>query len=108
MIDNPLTEILRTERAVAAATTEATDEAAAALTEARRRANALVEEARARGNATAERRYEEGLARARDEGDRIRDGADDRAANLRRQAETHLSAAVDLVMNTALPSPKEN
>ncbi len=108
MIENPLAEIHQTERSVAAAITEATEEAAAAITEARRNADAIVEEARARGQATAERRYEEGLARARDEGDRTRGGADERAANLRRQAETHLSAAVDLVMDTVLPAPQEN
>ncbi len=108
MSDNPLLEIHQTERSVAATIAAATEEAAAALTEARRKADALVGEARARGTATAERRYEEGLARARDEGDRIRGGADERAANLHRQAETHISAAVDLVMDTVLPSPREN
>ncbi len=108
MTTNPLDEILQTERLVAAAITEAAQEADAALTEARRRAEQLVEDARARGKATAARRYEKGLARARDEADRIRGGADERVATLRRQAEAHLSSAVDLVMDNLLPSPRED
>ncbi len=108
MTTNPLEEILQTERLVTAAITQATQEADAALTEARRRAEQLIEDARARGKATAARRYEEGLARARDDGDRIRRGADERVATLHRQAEAHLSSAVDLVMDTLLPAPEED
>ena len=59
MTVNPLDEILRTERSVAAAIRAAEGEAAAARTEARRRAEQLVDEARARGKAVADRQYEE-------------------------------------------------
>jgi vacuolar-type H+-ATPase subunit H len=108
MSDNPLLDIHTTERSVAATIAAAEEAATAGLAEARRTAETLVGEARARGTATAKRRYEEGLARARDEGDRIRSGADERAASLRRRAETHVPAAVDLVMDTVLPSPGED
>ena len=107
MTGNPLDKILNTERSVAAAIKTTTDEARAARTEARRRAEQLVKEARARGKAIADRRYEEGLARARDEGDSIRALADERVAKLRRQAETQLSGAVDLVVSAVLPPPEE-
>ena len=107
MTVNPLDEILRTERSVAAAIAAAKEEAVAARAEARRRSEQLVEDARARGKAIADRQYEEGLARSRDEGDRIRGSADERVARLRHQAETHLVAAVDLVMRAVLPEPEE-
>lgn len=107
MTVDPLDEILRTERSVAAAIEAATEEAAAARTEARRRADQLVKDAGGRGKAIADRRYQEGLARARDEGDRIRATADERVARLRRQADAQLASAVDLVMRTVLPPPEE-
>ncbi len=107
MTTNPLDEILQTERSITAEIAEATEEAAAALAEARRRAKQLVEEARARGQTTAEHRYTVGLAKARDVGDHIRAGADDRLAALRRQAEPHVAAAVDLVMDTVLSRVEE-
>ena len=104
---DPLDEILRAERSVTAAIKTATEEAAAARTEARRRAEQLVKDAGARGKAIADRRYQEGLARARDEGDRIRATADERVARLRRQADVQMAAAVDLVMCTVLPPYEE-
>ncbi len=107
MTVNPLDEILRTERSVAAAIAAAEEDTGSARAEARRRAEQLVEGARARGKATADRQYEEGLARARDEGEHIRATADERVARLRRQAETHLVAAVDLVMGAVLAVPEE-
>jgi vacuolar-type H+-ATPase subunit H len=102
MTDDPLEEIRRVERAVAAAIAEATATAAAAITAARRRAEQSVGEARARGLATAERRYQEGLTRARSEGETIMGDADGRITALRRGAEAHLGAAVDLVMEMVL------
>ena len=102
MTPDPLLDILETERAVQAAIAAASEQATSALAETRREAERLVEEARDRGRATAEIRYEEGIARARDAGDRIRNGADEQVAALRRQAEPFLSEAVDLVMHTVL------
>jgi vacuolar-type H+-ATPase subunit H len=107
MTVDPLEEILSTERSVADAIKTATEEVAVARTAARRRAEQLVEDAAARGKAIADRRYEEGLARARDEGDRIRATADERVARLRRQADAELAAAVELVMRTVLPASEE-
>jgi len=107
MTVDPLEEILSAERSVAVAIKTATEEAAAARTAARRRAEQLVKDAAARGRAIADRRYEEGLARARDEGDRIRATADERVARLRRQAEAKLAAAVELVVCTVLPPSEE-
>lgn len=105
---NPLDEIRKTERSVAALIAEAKHEAAAALHEARRQAEQLVEDARARGHATAVGRYEEALARAQDESDRIEEGADQRLADLRRRVEAHMAAAVDLVLDTVLPSSENS
>jgi vacuolar-type H+-ATPase subunit H len=107
MMSDPLNEILQVERSVAAAISAAREEAAVAVTEARRQGERLVEAARARGKELADQRYEEGLARARDEGDLIRSTADEKVARLRRQAQAHVSPAVDLVMATVLPSPEE-
>lgn len=107
MTSGPLDEILETERALTAAIEAASEAAAAAIADARRQADQLVEDARARGRAIAERRYAEGLARARDEGDRIRATADERAAGLRSRAEPHMPAAVDLVMDVVLAASGE-
>ncbi len=103
MSENPLDEIRRVERGVAAAIDAARAESEAAEQEARRRTEQLVRDARTRGRALAERRYQEGLARARDDAQRILADADERVAALRRQAEPHLPAAVDLVMEMVLP-----
>ena len=108
MKPEPLEEILHTEREIKASIVAATAEAANAVAAARAKADRLVEEAHARGQATAERRYAGGLAKALDEGDRIRDSADDWVATLRRQAEPHLAAAVDIVLETVLPSVERN
>ena len=107
MTANPLAEILAAERAVTEAIAEATEHAEAELNETRRQARQLTDEARNRGRSAAERRYEEGIARARDAGDRIRSGADERVAALRRSAEPYLPAAVDLVMDTVLSTRRE-
>jgi vacuolar-type H+-ATPase subunit H len=104
---NPLTAIHETERDVQAAIAAAAEEAAEAVAEARRQAKHLIDEAGARGRAAAEHRYEEGIARARDSGDRIRSGADERVAALRRRAEPHLTEAVDLVMHMVLSTRKD-
>ena len=108
MTANPLEEILRAERSVAEAISEAKEEATAALVQARRRADQLVADARSRGQANAERRYEEGIARARNEGELIHATADDKIAALRRRTESHLSAAVSLVLKTVLPVVEED
>ncbi len=102
MTSNPLRAIHETEREVQAAIAAASEEATAAIAEAHRQARQLIDEARARGRAAAERRYEEGIGLARDAGDRIRSAADERVAALRRQAEPHLTEAVDLVMAEVL------
>ncbi len=108
MTTSPLDEILRTERSIRDQISKVTEEAATEVAAARRQGKQLVEEARARGRETAERRYELGLAKARDEGDRIRAGVDDRVAALRRQAQPHLSMAVDLVMDTVVAALEES
>jgi vacuolar-type H+-ATPase subunit H len=104
---NPLSEIQRLERELQAATAAAGEEAAAAVTEARRQAKHLIDEAESRGRAAAEQRYEDGIGRARDAGDRIRGGADERVVALRRKAEPHLTEAVDLVMDMVLSTRRE-
>jgi vacuolar-type H+-ATPase subunit H len=103
MTTGPLEEIRQLERSVALAIADATAESASALDEARRDGEELVTEARSRGLATAEQRYQDGLARARDEAEKILSDGDGRVAALRRQADAHLSAAVDLVMAMVLP-----
>ena len=108
MSPNPLDQIHQTEREVQVAIAEAKEQAAAALAEARTQAEQLLEEARNRGRVAAERRYEEGIARARDAGDMIRTGAAERVAAMRRQTEPHLSAAVDLVMETVLSTAERH
>ncbi|MDH3731316.1 MAG: hypothetical protein OES13_09375 [Acidimicrobiia bacterium] len=107
MNTDPLSEIRRVERSVSMAVADARSEAATAIAEAKRRAEQLIAEASARGQTAAEQRYQDGLARARDEAEKILGDGDGRVAALRRQAETHLPAAVDLVMTMVLPPPEE-
>ena len=103
MTADPLAEIRRAERAMSVAIADAKSDAATAVAEARQRAKQLVADARARGLAAAEQRYKDGLARARDQAEKVLGDGDGRVAALRRQAEPHLPAAVDRVMATVLP-----
>lgn len=106
MSSGPLDEILRTEQSVTAAISAAREEASTTLADNGRLAEQMVEDARSRGQAIAEKRYQEGLARARDEGDLIRSTADELVSGLRRRTDPHMSSAVDLVIDTVLPSPE--
>lgn len=107
MTANPLDEIRRLERSVSMAIEEAQRGAIDAVNEAGRRAEQVVGDARVRGHAAAERRYQEGLARARDDAERILGDADGRVTALRRRADAHMTAAVDRVMALVLPAPEE-